>query len=199
MGTETTKDQGPTTNAPAVAQPQAAGGGQPVAETPGQPTPGPVPYERFAEINSQFGELKKKLAEREKADRAAQQQAEQAEAQRLAEQQKWQELAQKHEARLKELEPVQAKAQAYEAALKKLLDEQRKAVPGYVLPLLDKMDAAEQLEWIAANAGQFQASPKPTPPNINGTETGTKPAGLDEAEVAELAAIYGVRPEYLPR
>jgi len=191
MTTETTKDQ----------DPKAADGtasGAPPAETPAQPAPGPIPYERFAEINSQFNDLKKKLAEREKADRAAQQAAEAAEAQRLAEQQKWQELAQKHEARLKELEPVQAKAASYEAALKKLLDEQRKGVPAYVLPLLDKMDAAEQLEWIAVNAAQFQAAAaKPTPPNINGTDTGAKPAGLDDAEAAELAAIYGVSAKYL--
>lgn len=187
---------GAQTSPPAPLPPGGEGG-----QSQGTPAPGPVPYERFAEVNTQLAEMKKWRAEQERAAAASQKATEAADAQRLVEQQKWQELAQKHEAKLKELEPVQAKAQAYEAALKKLLDEQRKGVPGYVLPLLDKMDAAEQLEWIATNAGQFQApaAAKPAPPNINGTETGTKPAGLDEAQAAELAAIYGVSAKYLTR
>jgi hypothetical protein len=83
---------------------------------------------------------RKAASERQKADERA-----------AAEQGQFKELAEQRQTRIAELEPFEAKATRYEAALTSLLDVQRKDLPKHITALLDKLDAAEQLEWIAAN------------------------------------------------
>lgn len=116
--------------------------------------------------------------ERKKAESAAQKAREEAESKALAEQQKFQELAEKRAKALADLEASTAdlttkleaeqnKAQRYEQALTSLLAEQRKRVPEHLYSLLDKLDPVEQLEWIATNgdkltsAAGIPATPKP--------------------------------------
>lgn len=89
--------------------------------------------------------------ERKRAEDSQRKAADDADAKRLAEQQEFKALADKHAARVTELEPYQAKAERYETALKALLAEERKAVPDHLAPLLDRMDPADQLEYLAAN------------------------------------------------
>lgn len=163
---------------------QQAAGGTPQAASGGmEPTPGPVPYERFKAVNEQLAELKRWKDEQDKAAAKAKKDQEAAEAARLAEQNEFKTLAEKHAARLAELEPLQGKAERYEAALTKLLAEQKKGLPAYVLPLLEKLDPAEQLEYIAAHASEFA---KPTPPNINATDQG----GTGQPSEADQVALW---------
>lgn len=87
-----------------------------------------------------------------KADEETERRRQQEEQDRAKQQGEWQKLAEQHEARVKELEPVVAKADRYEAALKTHLEAQRKDLPAHITALLDRLDVAEQLEWLSANA-----------------------------------------------
>lgn len=124
--------------------------------------------------------------ERKKAEGAAQKAREEAESKALADQAKFQELAEKRAEKLKELETSTAdltgklettaqKAERYEKALGLMLAEQRKRVPDHLHTLLDKLDPVEQLEWIAGNADKLTGA--------NGVPATPKPAaGLNDAQ-----------------
>lgn len=161
-------------------------------------TPGPVPYERFKEVNDQLAELRQFKADQERAAADAKKAQSDAEAARLAEQGEFKKLAEQAEARAKDLEPHKVTAERYGAALTKLLEAERKDLPKHVLTLLDKLDPAEQLEYIAENRAEISA--KPNPPNVNAKDGGSQSDGQKwtDAQKKEMAAIYGVRPEYLP-
>lgn len=121
--------------------------------------------------------------ERKKADAAAQKAREEAESKALADQQKFQELADKRGKALTDLEASattlttqleaeQGKAQRYEKALTAMLAEQRKRVPEHLHGLLDKLDPAEQLEWIAGNGDKLTtATGVPATPKQQGGMT----------------------------
>lgn len=66
------------------------------AETQNTDMPGPVPYDRFQEVNKQLSDLKKWKAEQDKLNKDRQKQQDDVEAQRLTEEKKFQELADKH-------------------------------------------------------------------------------------------------------
>ena len=122
--------------------------------------------------------------DREARERQTAKERETAEAAQLAEQQKFKELADKHAARVAELEPYQAKAERYEAALTALLTEERKQVPEHLYPLLDRMDPADQLEYIAGHRDKFAL-----PPATNGHTTGVpatpRASGVTPAQIIE--------------
>lgn len=103
----------------------------------------------------------------ESAERKASRERQEAEERSAAEQGKFKELAEQRQTRIGELEPFETKATRYEAALKSLLDVQRKDLPAHITTLLDKLDPAEQLEWIAAN----QEALKPANEAGNGHQT----------------------------
>lgn len=118
--------------------------------------------------------------ERKKAEeKAAKAQAE-AEAKALAEQNQFKELAEKHAQRIAQLEAIEPKAQRYEAALVKLLEAQRKSIPEHVITLLDKLDVADQLEWIATNQAKI-APPSGAPATPKATGSNTTPEDREQA------------------
>lgn len=165
----------------AEAQPQPAPpAGAPNTET--QVAEPSIPKSRFDEVNNELKRLKKADEDRIKADQAAA-------AQHAKEQGEWEKLAKQHETRVAELEPQQAKAERYEAALKAHLDTQRKDLPAHITALLDKLDVAEQLEWIAANREALGAANGST---TNGAPRGTpnspKPAGAPTGAEADKSA-----------
>lgn len=51
----------------------------------------------------------------------------------------------------KQIEELTKKAEKYDALFKTGLDERRKKLPESVVKLLDKLDPAEQVEWLDAN------------------------------------------------
>lgn len=142
------------------------------------------PFAVFKDEKEFQDAIDKRLAERlererKKADAAAQKAREDAEAKALADQQKFQELADKRGKALTDLEAStatltvqleaeQGKAQRYEKALTALLTEQRKRVPDHLHGLLDKLPVDEQLTWIATNGDKLTttagvpSTPKPT-------------------------------------
>lgn len=110
-------------------------------------------------LRAEAGAYHKELSALKKAETERQAQAKAAEEQQLAAQQKWQELAQKREGELAQAAAdAKAKGEAlerYQATVAKLLEERRKAVPKHVLPLLDRLDPAEQLAYIAEHEAEF--------------------------------------------
>lgn len=132
--------------------------------------------------------LKDRLDRQKRSIEAAQaKERETAEQAKLAEQQQFKALAAKHEARVKELEPLQGKVERLEAAITKRLEQERKGLPKPILALLDKMDAAEQLDWIVENKAELIKSPAP---NINGGEKGNGiPSKEERVEALKQQAL----------
>lgn len=129
-----------------------------------------IPKSRFDEVNGELKRLKKAEEDRVKADQTAAEQ-------RAREQGEFEKLAAGFKAKAEELEPFKARAERYETALKALLETQRKDLPAHILTLLDKLDAAEQLEWIAANREALAPVAATTNgTTTNGTRTTTTPA-----------------------
>ena len=120
--------------------------------------------------------------ERKKAESVTQKAREEVESIALADQAKFQELADKRGKQVTDLETanatlttqleaVTAKADRHEKALTKLLAEQLKAVPEHLHSLLSKLDAVEQLEWIAGNADKMKTATNGVPPTPKPTVT----------------------------
>jgi len=136
--------------------------------------------------------------ERRQADERQAQAQRQAEEAALQQQGEFRRLAEERQARLNDLEPVAARATRYEAALQAQLQRERANVPAYVIPLLDRLDPAEQLEYLAANREALippAAAPEPPPPvgaapNLNAGGARTS-APVDAAErESELRARF---------
>lgn len=98
----------------------------------------------------------KTIADKAKAD------AEQA---ALAEQGKFKELADAATKRALDLEAKANRVDALETALKAQVDALRKGLPEHIVKLLDGLDIAAQLEYLAENRDKLI---KPTAPEING-------------------------------
>jgi len=139
-----------------------------------------IPKTRFDEVNQKAKALAAKVAEFEKAeaDRLAAEAA--AEKERLKEQGKFQEIATKAEAdrdAIKaQFDELSAKAAAMEEALKTLLESEMKDVPDYVVPLLENLDVAARLKYLAENKSKWTRV-KTVPPT---PAAGTQPAIDDE-------------------
>lgn len=86
--------------------------------------------------------------ERKQADEKQKKAEEERTLKALEEQQQFRELADKHKARLDEIEP---ELETYKATLETLLAAEKELVPDHLLPLLETLNPAKQLEWIAAN------------------------------------------------
>jgi hypothetical protein len=171
--------------------PQKDGGtGAPAEAIKTETQPGPIPYERFQEVNSQLAEMKKWRAEQEKASKAQAQAAEAAEAERLAKAQEWQTLAEKRQAALDELKPYKETAERYKGALAAILATQRGNLPGHVIELLDKLDPVDQLEYIAKHQKELAA---PAAPQINAAApNGAAGPENPEAKLAELRQRFRI-------
>ncbi len=168
-GTQAQQEQQAPPQSPPPAQHQSATAG----DAPGgqhQQAPHSGEDRRFSQ--AEVDDLIKRRLERERqtAEDRAKRERDAADEQRLKENQEFQKLADQRAKRIEELEPLKVKAERYEAALTTLLTEERKAVPEYVQPILDKLDPAEQLEWIAQNKASFP------PPATQGTGSGQQQA-----------------------
>lgn len=115
--------------------------------------------------------LRKDKEEREKSEQAA-------ERKRLEENQEFQKIAESTQAELDSLKPTAEKAERYEAALKRHLDVERDGLPAHILTLLDRMDVADQLEYIAENRETL----RPQENNRKGVPDTPKPSGSQSEE-----------------
>lgn len=127
--------------------------------TGGQAEEKTVPYERFKEVNAKLKELTKWREDQEAAQTAATAQAKADQEKQLAEQAQWQTLAEQRAADLAtaatERDALRQRSATYETALKAILETQRKGLPQHLLTLLDRLDPAEQLQYLATNATEL--------------------------------------------
>lgn len=143
----------------------------------GNPPAGAITFASEAEFQKALDEkLKDRLErERKKSEDVAKKAVADAAAEAAKKNGEWQVLAEQREKELSDLqtklndfEPSQQRLQRYEEALKKNLEAQRTGLPEPIIKLLDKLDVAEQLEWLAANKEVIlKKSPdgiNPTPP-----------------------------------
>jgi len=115
-------------------------------------------------VDKLVGEARTKARDKAQADATAQttKDREAAEQAALVAEKKWQQLAEKHEARVKELEPFEASAKEYDKLIEKMLEGRTKtlgkAAEKAVEALPDSMKASEKLAWLDKNAELFQVA-----------------------------------------
>jgi len=104
--------------------------------------------------------------ERKKSESAAEKARKDAEAAALEKNQEWQKLAETRATELaalakekEELEPFKEKADKYEKALKGQLAKVKPTLPKYLLPLIEKMDPVEAMDYITEHAEELGAKP----------------------------------------
>ncbi len=114
----------------------------------------------------------KAAKDREKAEADARARA-------LAEQGEFKTLAEQRAARIAELEPLATETEQLRMATKALLDRQREGLPEYILPLLDAMPVAGQLEYLAKNRDKLITPQQTQAPNINSGAGNGRPGPND--------------------
>lgn len=120
---------------------------------------------------------------------AAQAKAKQeADAAALAQQGEFKTLAEQRQARIAELEPQAERATRLEKALQAQLDEAMKGVPDYILPLLEKLDVIDRLEYLAKNRAALVPVARQAPETDAGGRGGAQPD--PKQREAELRARY---------
>lgn len=147
-------------------------------------------------IESLRSEAKKYRLEKKQVETAAQQQ----QREKLAADEKWQELAETYKARLAELEPLAEQLEATRSAIAEGVQRRIDALPKQwrgAVPQYD--DPTKTAAWLDTNAALFTA---PAVPNTGAGEQGDrKPEGVkltpEAKHAAELAKNYGfsLKPE----
>lgn len=137
-----------------------------------------IPLSRFNEVNNRLKQLER---EREQAAEAARK----ADEERARKQGEWQSLAESHAARISELEPFRAQAERYEAALRAKVAQERAGLPAHITALLDRLDPAEQLEWLAANADAVRPQQSTNGAASRGNGPGPRASATSTADAVE--------------
>jgi len=176
---------GGTGNDPGATNPNSGEGSNNGNPPPGDGTSkGAITFASEAEFQKALEEkLKERLErERKKAEEAAKKAADEAVAEAAKKNGEWEKVAQQREKeaaealqKLQELEPVKEKAERYSQALGKLLETQRAGLLEAITKLLDKLDGADQLEWLAANKeaiGKTKLDGPPPTPTPDGSANG---------------------------
>ena len=149
-----------------------------------------IPKSRFDEINNRLKQLEKEKAE---SDRVANEFS-----RKTAEEQgKYKELYEQVNGKLATLGEKAQAVDKYQGVISKMLDNQKKDLPAHILTLLDRLDPADQLEWIAENQAaikQPQVSPdvQPKAGAASFNPVGTKATLTDRERIASLNRARGV-------
>ena len=146
-------------------------------ETDGDQQPGPVPYERFKEVNEKAKGYEARLAELEKTNSDRELEEEKARQARLKEQEKFQELATEWETKATDLKPKFDASEAELAKVNEILgkyaEAQMESVPELYRDIVAKMPLVERLEWLTENIEKLgKTPPKGVPATPKGTGTG---------------------------
>ncbi len=142
--------------------------------------PGPIPYERFKEVNDQYKAMKSQLDELQKEKEKRDKDAKEAEEKRLESQQQFEQLANERKTELEkansEISTYKAELEAQTAVLSALYESRKALVPEMFQPLLDSMDLVKRLQWIAENESKL----KPASNGANGIPHTPNPKGQGE-------------------
>jgi len=168
-------------------------------EAPQAPKPAakPITFDSEEAFQSKVESiLKDRLERKEKQAQEREAKAKrEAEEKALGEQGKFKELSETQAKRLAELEPLEAQVKRFEKALTAYRDSQFKDVPEPIRALLNKMDVAEQVEWLTANASTL--APKAPTADIDATKRGNGKHEMSADEKREIAARLGVNAQYI--
>ncbi len=153
-----------------------------------------IPQSRVNEITAEKNAALKKLEEIQtwKADQEAK--AAQKTRKKLEDNAEHEKIAIALQLELDGLKDVKARAKKAETALATQLKKARANVPDHLLPLLDPMDAADQLDYLAEH-GEALMPPtekKKTVTNMNATDGGT--GGDDKSDEASIRTRFGLPP-----
>ncbi len=170
----------------------------PVIEKPGE-EPAPAadpkaetpPAERTYTKAEFEDEVKRRLASQKAAIESQQERDRKAkEEQALAQQGEYQRLAEERQQRITELEAqntalagVSSQRDRYKASLGAVLTKQREGLPAHITALLDRMDEAEQLEYLAANRDVLVPADTRNGVRVPATPAAATPGALTEAEL----------------
>ena len=138
--------------------------------------PGPIPYERFKEVNDQYKAMKSQLDELQKEKEKRDKDAKEADEKRLESQKEFETLANERKTELEkannEITTYKAELEAQTAVLQSLYESRKALVPEMFQPLLDEMSLIKRLEWIATNESKLKpangANGIPSTPNPKG-------------------------------
>lgn len=120
--------------------------------------------------------IKERLDRQKRAiDADAEKGRRQAEEAALAEQGKWKEIAEAHAAEISRLSPAAARVSRLEAVLEKQLQAALVGIPDHIKPLLDKLDVAERLEYLAEHRAAL-LPPQDTAGGIGTPRAGARPS-----------------------
>ena len=118
--------------------------------------------------------------EKRKATDAANKAKEEAEQKALAEQGEWKTLAEKYQGEIQSLTATLESQKAHEKTIERLtsvlksrLETDRKGLPEPILKLLDRLDVADQMEWLASNPDMLKSAKDQTvgtPPRSQGSK-----------------------------
>lgn len=159
-----------------------------------------IPHSRFNEVNTELKEARAKIAEFEAAQAQSAEAAKQANEKRLAEQQKWQELA---ESRAAELEQMGQYKTRWDAMVEKTAERNKsrfEAIPESMRSLVpDYEDPMKLASWLDANMQTLTT--KPSAPSLNGGAGGGSRNGSQTTktwqEIQQEAGALNVSPHLL--
>lgn len=121
--------------------------------------PGPIPYDRFKEVNDRARSYEKRLAELEKQNEEREKQADDDRKKELRKQEKFQELAEEQEQKVAQLEPevkrLQGELDAANEMLGNVAEAQMELVPELFRDVVAGLPVKERLEWLTANADKL--------------------------------------------
>ena len=146
-----------------------------------------IPKARLDEVIADRKKLEERLAVLEKTSKDA-------EEQRLADQEKWRELAEKRLEELESVKPKAAVAEEQEASLQKYLQAQIDEIPEDMRSLIpEQLTTLQKLDWLSINKAKLL---KPTAPNIGAGMRGAGSGNLASVELSpeekEVAKKFGM-------
>jgi hypothetical protein len=134
--------------------------------------------------------------ERKKSEDATEKARKAAEEEALTKNQEFQKLAETRATEIAtltkekaDLEPFKEQAEKYKTALVTILDKQKKSLPKFVLPLIEKMDPVEAMTYITEHAEELGAKPETYSETPEGKEKKVSDDDKKKAEQASTSVI----------
>ena len=150
---------------------------------------GPIPYDRFKEVNERAKGYEARLAQLEEENRKRELDVEKARTDRLKEQEKFQELAVEWEGKFNEVSPKHDAATAELKVVNGLLDKfaeaQMEAVPELYREIVAKLPLTERLAWLTENSEKLG---KVTLKGVPATPLGTGKGEVTDEERRRISA-----------
>jgi len=159
-------------------------------ETPSN-EPGPIPYDRFKEVNDKAKALQDRLAELEEKQAEREKEEEKKRRKRLEEQQEFKQLAEEAQQKLEQLQPqhdqLQAQLEEYQTLLANYADAQMDVVPELFQDVVRAMELPKRIQWLTENQDKLRKETS-KPGGVPSSPPGRQRDDLDETKRRRRAA-----------